>query len=110
MYDERRREPRYVVDGLRAELDGQPSEILDISASALRLLRSPAGGQCAAEVRLRLSAEAGFPAVDLRSHATLIRFTPDAMVYAYRAEIAEWPFLLKAFDTFQDLSLPALEA
>ena len=42
MLDERRKEPRHVVVGIEAALNGVPCAIIDISRSGVRLVR-PAG-------------------------------------------------------------------
>lgn len=106
MVEERRREARYVVDGLRAELDGVAHEILDISASGIRLVRT---GAPRATVSLRLVGEEAESRLDLRVTATFQRSSPFDVVYRYRCRRADWPARLAEFDIFADLSLPALE-
>lgn len=107
MVAERRLNPRYVVDGLRAELDGTPHEILDISVDAVRVLtRSPAP----AAVRLRLvSEDDDGRALDVAVPARLQRATALEAVFRYGAPVADWPRRLAGFDTFADLSVPEWE-
>ncbi len=106
MVDERRCESRHVVDGLRAELDGMPHEILDISASGIRVVRTSAPP---ATAELRLVSEKAESALDLRVDATCQRSSPFDVVYRYRCTLADWPRRLAGFDIFADLSLPVLE-
>lgn len=109
MQHERRGQQRYVVDGLVVDIDGVPREILDISASAVRIWRGPSSDLSADHPTLRFRSEPGFPEVDFVCGGALVRMAPDAIVYQYEARVALWSELLAAFDSFQDLSLPALE-
>jgi hypothetical protein len=106
MVEERRHEARHVVDGLRAELDGVPQEILDISASGIRVVRTSAPP---ATADLRLVSEEAESELDLRFDATCQRSSPFDVVYRYRCTLADWPRRLAAFDVFADLAIPVLE-
>ena len=106
MVEERRHEARHVGDGLRAELDGVPHEILDISASGVRVVRTTAPPKT---VELRLVGEAAESGLDLRCNAALQRESPFDVVYRYRCPRADWPRRLAEFDIFADLSIPVLE-
>jgi hypothetical protein len=106
MTEERRREARHVVDGLRAELDGIAHEILDISASGIRLVRTTT---TPATARLRLVSEEACASLDVAMEATFQRASSFAVVYRYRCPLADWPARLARFDVFADLGLPILE-
>jgi hypothetical protein len=109
MVAERRLNPRYVVDGLRAELDGTPHEILDISVDAVRVL-SRSSASAPAAVRLRLvSEDDDGRALDVVVPARLQRATALEAVFRYAAPLADWPRRLAGFDTFADLSVPEWE-
>lgn len=102
MRPERRRETRHVVDGLTAELDGVAHEILDISASGVRLLRL---GMTPAAAALRLEADDPADGLDVTVAARFQRATPLEVVYRYDPPAAGWAERLAGFDVFADLSL-----
>jgi hypothetical protein len=105
---ERRGEPRYVVDGLNAEVDGAQRMILDIAPSSVRLFRD-AGDEPAPTVALRLWSAPGFPKVDSVCAAHLIRSTRHELVYGFTLPLPAWPALLPKFDSFKDLHVAGLE-
>lgn len=105
---ERRGEPRYVVEGLRAAVDGVECVILDIALSSVRLFRQE-GGAAAPEVELRLWGEPGFAELDVRCRAILVRSARYELVYRFEVATPAWPASLPLFDTFKDFHVAGLE-
>jgi hypothetical protein len=106
MAADRRHEKRYVVDGLRAELDGAPQQILDISASGVRLLCPE---MPPITTRLRLISDEPFDAFEVTMLALLQRSTPIEAIYRYYCPLPNWRERLASFDVFADLALDILE-
>lgn len=105
---ERRGEPRYVVEGLHAAIDGAERVILDISPSSVRLHRL-AGDVEQPEVALQLWSDPGFPEIDAACRARFIRSSPCELVYGFALATAAWPEALPAFDSFKELHVGELE-
>lgn len=107
---DRRREPRFVVEGLTVSCDGRPVDVLDVSATALRLWWPETHGDPPAVVTLHLAGERGRPQVDAVVVAQLLRQAPGEAVYAYPEPMPGWRQILPRFDTFLDLRVPVWEA
>lgn len=106
---DRRKEARYVVVGIEALLDGTPWPIIDISRSAVRLLK-PAGApvNASAEIVFRLKAMGRGRAHSYPVAASLIRATDLELIYGYPLPCARWEERLRARDTFLQTRLTAL--
>jgi hypothetical protein len=104
---ERRNEPRYVVEGLDATLDGVPLEILDLSATAIRVWWEH--GAPPATGTLRFTSAAGRPKVRTETSATLDHVRGCDAIYRYTMARRDWPRVLGTFDTFADLHVDAWE-
>jgi hypothetical protein len=100
---ERRKERRYIVVGIAATADGQACSIVDISPTAVRLVR-PGGVPLARTYTVVFAIEGG----SLRTYtvpATLIRNTETCFVLKYDPPVASWEDILRAMDTFEQTRL-----
>ncbi len=105
---ERRKETRYVVIGVEAVLSGTPCTIVDISSSAVRLLK-PEGTKVeeTAEIVFRLKALGRGRGRSCRVQASLVRQTELELIYRYPLPCERWEHLLRARDTFIQTRLTA---
>jgi hypothetical protein len=105
---ERRAEVRYIVSGMTAAIDGAECEILDISVSAVRLVR-PAGFQPDGRrygVCFTINDGRG-----IATHAVtgrLIRTTELCVVLGYAAPVSYWENVLRSLDVFESNRLHTL--
>ena len=110
MHHERRREPRHVVVGLEACLDAVPCTIVDVSRSAVRLLK-PEGfivGHEPVNIIFRLSESMHGQRRSFRVIGHLVRSTDIEIIYHYTPPTSRWEFLLHALDTFAQTQLTRL--
>ncbi|TVQ28978.1 MAG: hypothetical protein EA356_17835 [Geminicoccaceae bacterium] len=105
MVEDRRREQRYVVDGLNVMLDGRPCAVLDVSSTHLRLVRTTTRP----EVHLRFQSDPELPHVDFQCTGRLARSGACDAVYAYAAPSRNWPSMLARFDSFRNVHIADLE-
>lgn len=111
MYAERRREPRYVVIGMEATIDGVACTIIDISRTGVRLLRPSmmAGQPAAAELSITLpTGRRRLKHTTYVVPARLVRSTPLELVYHYTPPRPHWSAMLRLLDTFAQSALTRL--
>ena len=97
MKQEKRLHRRFVVAGLGAEFDGKRREILDISASAVRIQRH--GDEAPPKVaQLHLYADGGV--VDVRLRASLARADAHSLTWVYHPPTTDWEERLARLDVF----------
>lgn len=105
---ERRKEERYVVVGIEALLDGLPCPIVDISRSAVRLLKPGSGRvEPTADLVFRLKAPGRGRERCYRVAASLVRSTDVEMIYGYVPPCERWENMLRDRDTFIQTRLTA---
>jgi hypothetical protein len=106
MLDERRKEPRHVVVGIEAALNGVPSAIIDISRSGVRLIR-PTGFivEDAAVIDFTLARRGRTQKRCFRVEGRLVRATAIDVTYTYDPPLRQWAAMLHARDTFVQTAL-----
>ena len=98
---ERRKEARYVVIGIDATLDGTPCTIVDISPSAVRLLRlDGASAEATAQIAFAIKAQGRYRRRSFRVMATLVRSNEIELIYKYPLPSKQWEQILRTHDTF----------
>ena len=118
MSADRRKEPRHVVVGIEATLNGAPSAIVDISKSGVRLLR-PEGCSLAAssgadfdkdpvEIVFTLAGRGASSGRSYHVRGEIVRSTPGEIVCRYEPPIPRWEAVLRSFDTFAQTKLVRL--
>ena len=109
MADERRMEPRHVVVGIDATLNGIPSAIVDISRSGVRLVR-PAEfvADDFALIDFSLKEPGRSKPRSFRVEARLVRATAIDVSYIYAPPLRRWEAMLRAHDTFAQTALTKL--
>lgn len=101
---ERRKERRYIVVGIAATADGQACSIVDISPTAVRLVRPqgvPLTQQTYTVVFVVEDGSSRFYTVP----ATLVRKTGTCFVLKYEPPLASWEDILRSMDTFEQTRL-----
>lgn len=122
MSADRRKEPRHVVVGFEATINGVPSAIVDISKTGVRLLR-PEGCTLAAslgadrgsgtdafpvEIVFALAGRSASSGRSYRVRGEIVRSTPGEIVCRYEPPIPRWEAVLRSFDTFAQTKLVRL--
>ena len=108
MAGERRREERFLVSNMTARVNGLDCPIIDISRTAVRLLR-PAGLVIdPGPWRLCLAYSIGGSGNFVEMEARLIRFGPGFIVLKYLPPHDRWQEDLRALDTFEHAKIDAL--
>jgi hypothetical protein len=109
MADERRKEPRHVVIGIGATLNGTPSAIVDISRSGVRLVR-PAdfAADDIAVIEFSVEEPGRSKPRSFRVEARLVRATAIDVSYIYAPPLRRWEAMLRAHDTFAQTALTKL--
>lgn len=105
---ERRQERRYIVIGVRASVDGEACPIVDISASAVRLLRPqgwPVGKQA---YTIAFTVDGAMEPSTFTVSATLVRYTDSQFVLMYVPPVPDWEMLICSMDTFEQTKLSEL--
>jgi hypothetical protein len=105
---ERRQERRYIVAGVRASVDGEACPIVDISASAVRLLRPhgwPVGKQA---YTITFTVDSAVQPGTFTVSATLVRYTDSQFVLRYLPPVPDWEMLIRSMDTFEQTRLSEL--
>jgi hypothetical protein len=105
---DRRREPRYVVTGCSARLDGEACSVLDVSPSAVRLVRPASFAPSTETHTLMFEIEPGVCRLRVDVPAWIVRTTDVTVVLGYRKPFEGWHELLKSLDTFKINSLKQL--
>jgi hypothetical protein len=107
---DRRKEARYVVIGIDATLNGMQCTIVDISASAVRLLRPDDLGTPVpnGQIVFRLAPQDSYRRRTFRVSASLLRWTDLELIYSYPLPSKQWETMLQAHDTFLQTQLTAL--
>jgi|APTNR8051073442_1049403.scaffolds.fasta_scaffold05836_4 hypothetical protein len=106
---ERRKEARYVVIGIEAVLNGAPCTIVDISSSAVRLLKPEgASAEATADIAFTMKAQGRFRRRSFRVLATLVRSNEIELIYRYSPPNQQWEEMLRAHDTFVLTQLTSL--
>jgi hypothetical protein len=110
MIDERRKEPRHVVVGIDATLNGATCAIIDISRTGVRLLRPPVfeSTEQPVVIDFTLLRTGRSRARAFRVEGRLVRATAIDVTYAYAPPIPQWESLLRARDTFMQTALSRL--
>ena len=103
---ERRKEARYVVEGLSAEIGGMPVDIIDISATAVRLARPDRPLTFPASLQFRLTCERGDRIFLVP--ATLVRESANSLVLSYPKPDRDWNAMLARIDTLGRTQLHAI--
>lgn len=104
---ERRTERRHIVVGMEACVDGEACPILDISRSAVRVLRSPSI-KCSSqtvELLFRVKERSGRNSREHRVTGQVIRQTNLDIVFGYKPPTRRWEATLRAHDTFHQTRL-----
>jgi hypothetical protein len=110
MRADRRKEPRYVVIGMQATLQGRPCTIVDISRTGVRLLR-PAGelpDQDRADIVFALPPGRRLRERSFAVEGRLLRSTALELVYVYQPPRPHWGMVLRCLDTFAQTELVPL--
>jgi hypothetical protein len=99
---ERRKQRRYIVVGMEASVEGEACPILDISLSAVRVLRSSRtefrGQQL--EIVIRVKGRRSQTSREYRVTGRVIRSTELDVVFDYDPPTRQWEATLRAHDTF----------
>lgn len=105
---ERRKEQRHVVVGIAAEVNGQPWTIVDISRSAVRLLK-PQGYTAAPTHHVIGFTTDEAPNNKITVAAEIVRSTPLEIVFQYKPPFHGWNALIRKHDTFLLTKLDAID-
>lgn len=100
---ERRKERRYIVVGMDASLGGEACPIIDISRSAVRLLKAPSLPSRDRPVDIVLRVQGRKPGTfrEFTVNGSFIRETHVDVVFGYEAPTKQWESTLRAHDTFK---------
>lgn len=105
---ERRKERRYIVCGMRASIDGRPSQIVDISRSGVRLLLPPGFVRHDGDYDVVFELPEGGDAGRYRVSGSLVRSTDIYVVFTYEPPTVDWEQRLIGLDTFEMTRLSAI--
>jgi len=103
MRTDRRAQMRYVVDGLMLEIGGIAHETLDLSTSAVAVIRKPGVDYKMVKPPFRFKFERSVDADCRVSTMKLLREGRADIVFDYRVEGAEWESVLKRHDVRADV-------
>lgn len=98
---ERRKEQRYIVIEMTLTLDGEPAAILDISRSAVRVVRPDGFVERDAPYALVFETGEGRRRRTFPVAARLVRASHVDAVFEYAPPSRRWNAMLRARDTFQ---------
>lgn len=107
-HSDRRKEPRYVVGDIDAQIDGKDSTVLDISASAVRVLKPNGYNQTNSAHRLVLKIVQAEYEISVHVASSEIRQSNVDLVLGYTPPFAGWAHLLRSLDTFEQTKLSEL--
>ena len=106
MSGERRKDPRHVVIGIEAKLNGIASTIIDISLRGVRLMRpSELVTDEIALIDFTLHEAGNSSARLFRVEGRLIRATAVDVTYIYAPPVRRWEAMLRAHNTFAQTAL-----
>lgn len=105
---ERRKERRYIVSDVEARVDGSPLPIVDISCSAVRLVRPADFIVRDRTYDLVFALERDGTMAMYRVVGTIVRQTDLCVVMFYQAPIDGWEDLIRSFDCFETTQLSQL--
>ena len=94
--------------GVRASVDGEACPIIDISASAVRLLRPhgwPVGKQA---YTITFAIDSAVQPGTFTVSATLVRYTDSQFVLRYLPPVPGWEMVIRSMDTFEQTKLSEL--
>ena len=97
---ERRKDKRYVVEGLTAAVDGSPADILDISASSVRLCVG-ANSCVPEEAELSFSTEHPFWIGSYQTTGKMLRKDLVSCVFTYVRPCPDWDQLIADHNSFR---------
>ncbi len=103
--NERRKERRYIVSDMEARLDGTPVPIVDISCSAVRVVRPADFAVRDRAYDLLFALERDGSMTMYRVVGTIVRHTDMCVVLHYPEPVEGWEDVLKAFDCFETTQL-----
>lgn len=105
--NERRKEHRYIVVGMEAYLDGVSCPIIDISRSAVRLLRASEAEfqDNPRDLILRVQGRTRRSCREYKLIGRFIRGSSIDTVFGYDPPTKRWEATLRAHDTFLQLRL-----
>lgn len=106
-HGERRKERRYIVVGMDVCLGGKIYPIIDISRSAVRLLKSRANPTYALQADIVLRVEGRTRSIhrEYTVRGWFIRGTNIDAVFGYEPPTKQWEATLRAHDTFNQTRL-----
>lgn len=107
-HSDRRKEPRHVVGDIDAQIDGQECAVLDISASAVRVLKPGGYNEGDSIHRLVLKIAQAEYEVFVNVSSTEIRRSTADLVLRYTPPFEGWALLLRSLDTFEQTKLAEL--
>lgn len=104
---ERRREFRYRPVGIEARIDGVAAAIVDVSRSAVRVLRSPetTGAAERVEIEFLVRARRRRPPRSWRVAGHIVRCGVLDVTYRYEPPSDQWERVLRAHDSFEQTKL-----
>jgi len=107
---ERRKQYRHVVVGLQALLDGVPAPIIDISRTAVRLLKPQdfIPRECRYDIVFVVVGSPPRRPLAYRVSGELTRSTEIELVYHYAPPIRNWERMLRENDSFLQTALQPL--
>jgi hypothetical protein len=105
---ERRRERRYIVVGVRASVDGEACPIVDMSATAVRLLRPRGLAVRKRPYTVAFTIGGATEPGTFTVSATLVRSTDTQFVLRYRPPVPDWEALIRSMDTLEQTKLSEL--
>jgi hypothetical protein len=107
---DRRKEHRYIPAGLRAEVGGESCPILDVSRSAIRVLRPAQSLALRGKISLRFAIDEHpvHGSLSFAVEAQVVRENDRHVVLRYKAPTSDWEDIIKSLDIFDNMSIEQL--